>query len=508
MKMSITRKGLAAGLALGLLLGGCGGPGQGVLGGHDGGHEHSEHGADHEQGKDPHQDADHHDEQPGGPDGHAHQESEEGFITLTEAQRKEIGLEVAAPGASGAQGAVRTGRVEADPDRRVVVSPQVSGTVKHLPLIVGSKVRQGDLVAVLDSPEVTVLKGEYHNAEVEAELAAKELANTRELLLLGDESRREVEEARLELARAQASRDGVAARLESAVLAHQRLVQLRTEGIASAQQVEEALAARKALEADLREARSAVTIADQHLDRERRVAESQLREKAETFPAEANLERARESIKHAEERLRQLGADPEQNEGAISLLSPIDGQVVERPVTRGQVVSAGDTIAILVDPSEVWVWIDLVRSDLATVDVGDLVTIHLVTDPKVKASGEISHIDAQVDAQTQTVRARVALRTSGVGKLSVGSFVNATLGGNAGGDDPTLPQAAVVEVEGKMVVYRVDGAGYRRTPVEILASGADTVSVRGLPEGSQVVVRGANDLKSIDLAGTIGGHHH
>jgi cobalt-zinc-cadmium efflux system membrane fusion protein len=300
----------------------------------------------------------------------------------------------------------------------------------------------------------------------------------------------------------------VAARLESASLTHRRLVQLRSEGIASAQQVDEAVAAKKALEADLREAKSAVVIAAQHLDREHRVAQSRLREKAETFPAEANLERARESIKHAEERLRQLGADPQQDEGAISLLSPIDGQVVERPVTRGQVVSAGDTIAILVDPSEVWVWIDLVRADLATVNVGDTVTVHLVSDPRVKASGEISHIDAQVDAQTQTVRARVALRTSGVGKLAVGSFVNATLSGNAGSGDPTLPQAAVVEVEGQTVVYRVEGAGYRRSPVEIVASGPDTVSVRGLPEGSQVVVKGASDLKSIDLAGTIGGHHH
>jgi RND family efflux transporter MFP subunit len=453
------------------------------------GHAHGEQGHEHEEG------------------GHEEGEHEEGFLTLTDAQRKEIGLETAAARrAGGASLGVRTGKVEADPDRRVVVSPQVAGTIKDLPVIVGSRVRQGDLVAVLDSPEVTVLKGEYHNAEVEADLAAKELTNKRELIAMGDESRRGVEEAGLELAKARASRDGVSARLDSAVLSHDRLQQLRAEGIASAQQVEEALATRKALEADLEEARSAVAIAAQHLDREKRVASSQLRQKAETFPAEANLARANESIKHAEERLRQLGADPAVSEGIVNLLSPIDGLVVERPVARGQVVAAGDTVAVLVDPSEVWVWIDLVRADLAVVDVGDQVTVTLLSDSKAVARGQISHIDAQVDAQTQTVRARVALREPG-SKFRVGSFINASLAGDQS-SLPTIPQSALQAVEGQQVVYRVDGTGYRRTPVTVVSSGPDTATVEGLPEGSQIVVKGASDLKSIDLASTIGGHHH
>lgn len=491
-------------ILLAILVAGCGHK-DGEVG--HAGHEHSEAGEagpgraeEGHEGEEGHADGEEGHE---GGEGHG----EEGFLELTDAQRKEIGLKTEAAGASaGTPLGVRTGKVEADPDRRVVISPQVSGTVKHLPVIVGSRVRQGDLVAVLDSPEVTVLKGEYHNAEVEADLAAKELTNKRELIAVGDEGRREVEEAGLELAKAKASRDGVTARLESAVLTHERLKQLRTEGIASSQQVEEALAARKALEADLAEAKSAVAIADQHVERERRVAASHLRQKAETFPAEASLARAKESIKHAEERLRQLGANPGEDEGIVNLLSPIDGVVVERPAARGQVVSAGDTVAMLVDSSEVWVWIDLARADLAVVDVGDEVSVSLLSDPKVVAKGEISHIDAQVDADTQTVRARVALREPG-GRFRVGSFVNASL---QGGDSsrPTLPQSAVQEVEGQKVIYRVDGAGYRRTPVQIVASGPDTVTVEGLPEGSQVVVKGASDLKAMDLSETIGGHHH
>lgn len=463
------------------------------------GHEHAEGEAEPAEGEDGHG----HGEEEGG-----HAEEEEGHVELTEAQRKGIGLKVITVEApkGGMQGGTRTGRVEADPDRRIMVTPQVSGTVRHLPVIVGSRLKRGDTVAVLDSPEVSELKADYHNAKVEADLAAKELTNKRELVIVGDESRREMEEAGLELAEAKARRDAAAARLEAARLAHQRLATLRAEGIASTQQVEQALAERKALEADVREAKSAITIAEQHLERERRAASAQLREKAETFPAEAALARAEETIKHFEERLRQLGAGLGDDDGSVTLTSPIDGQVVERPVTRGERVTDSTTIAVLVDPSEVWVWIDLLRQDMTEVDVGDQVTIRLVSDPDVKATGEVSYIDTQVEAAGQTVRARVSLREPG-GRFRVGSFVNATLS-LSGASVPAIPQEAVQEVEGQKVVYKVDGEGYKRTPVQIISQNAKTASVSGLEAGAQIVVKGATDLKAMDLASTIGGHSH
>lgn len=433
-----------------------------------------------------------------------HQESEEGFVLLTAAQRKEIGLEVASPVSGSTTGTSRTGRVEADPDRSVVISPQVAGTVKHLPVIIGSRVRQGETIAVVESPEIAVLKGEYHNAEVEVDLAAKELANKEALFTLGDESRREVEEATLQLAEAQAKKEALEARLTSAKLTHERLVALREEGIASAQQEEQALADRKALEADLRQTASAITIAKQHLEREKRVAGSQLRRKSETFPAEANLARARENLKHIEERLLQLGADLGEG-GSVTLTSPLDGQVIKRPVNRGQAVSSGDVIAELVDPSHVWVMVDLTRADLNSVKLGDPVTITLVNDTETQERGEISYIDPQVEAESQTVRARVELRQSGE-KFRLGSFVNATLTGKS--ELPSLPKEAIQEVEGETVVYRVEGEGFRRTAVKVVSQSADSAQVRGLGTGSQVVVKGAADLKAMDLSGTIGGHHH
>lgn len=168
-------------------------------------------------------------------------------------------------------------------------------------------------------------------------------------------------------------------------------------------------------------------------------------------------------------------------------------------------VNVGEAIAELVDPTQVWVIVDLTKDDLALVSVGDETTVSLVGDAKVSARGTISYINPLVNSESQTVGARIELREPG-GKFRVGSFINATLAGHTA--LPTLPKEAIQDVEGVTVVYRVDGDGFRRTPVEIVAQNAEKVSLKGLPKGSQVVTKGATDLKSLDLAGSIGGHSH
>lgn len=426
-----------------------------------------------------------------------------GVISVTKVQRTEMGLKLLTVSLGGElAGTQRTGKVEADPDRRIVISPQVAGTIKHLPITVGSKVRAGDVIAILDSPEITILKSDYRTAEVEVDLASKELVNKRQLVTSADEIRRGEEEARIELSQARAARDASQARLESARLTHERLVKLEAEGIASAQQLEQAFAERKVLEADLREAQNVIEIAEQHLKREQSVARQQLRQKAETFPAEASLARANESVKHLQERILQLGADPAQVEGALTLVAPIDGQVIERPAARGQLVSAGETVAALVDPSEVWAWVDLTRADLAFIQVGTAVSVALATDSKAVVTGEISHIDAQMAAESQTIRARISLRDTS-GKFRVGSFVTATFATDAS-NLPTLPQAAIQEIEGQTVVYVADGENFRRMPVTLVASTDSTAVVSGLKAGSQVVVHGASDLKALELSAGLG----
>ena len=47
-----------------------------------------------------------------------------------------------------------TGRIEADPNRRAEVRPRASGVVRSVPAQPGTKVKAGDVLVVLDSPDV------------------------------------------------------------------------------------------------------------------------------------------------------------------------------------------------------------------------------------------------------------------------------------------------------------------------------------------------------------------
>ena len=249
-------------------------------------------------------------------------------------------------------------------------------------------------------------------------------------------------------------------------------------------------------------------LAEDHLKREQRVSKSQLNIKAETFPAEARLSRATEQMRHARERLQQLGASPEAHTGLVLVTSPIAGTVVERAASRGELITPGEPIAVVIDSSTVWVWVDLQRSDLDLIDKGDPIELSLVERPDRAARGYVDYIAPQLDEKTQTLRARVVLTDPPQG-FRLGGFVNARVSNGSGDSAPAIPQQSVQFVEGQNVVYVREGEGYRRTPVTLGASvGDDLVTATGVKIGDLVVVNGVEQLKSLDLSDKIGGHSH
>lgn len=468
---------------------------------HDG-HQHEKNGQIHsEKSPDAHSEHDDHE---------GHTEDQVGVFTLTAAQEKELGVKVEEVASGSRTGTgIRPGRVAEDPDRKAVISSQVSGTLLKVNAKVGDRVSAGETLATLISPEVTQLQTEYHEAEVEADLAQKELTNKQQLVEVKDEIQRPVETATLELSKANSDKEAALANLHRAVLKNERLEKLLAEGIASKQQVEESRAERRILEAELKAAESTVKIAQSHLKRESRVSKRGLKVKAETFPAEASLARALEKMRHARERLEQLGARPSEHTGVVDVASPIQGVVVERATSRGETVSPGESIAVVMDLSTVWVWVDLRRTDLEQVGEGDTVEVSLENQPQIRARGVVDYISPRIDKESQALKTRIIL-TSPPAQFRIGSFVAATVSSTRESSAPSLPESAVQMLEGQTSVYIFDGKSYHRRAVTLGAGSVDgaVTIVSGLQTGEKVVVQGAQQLKAIDLSDTIGGHSH
>lgn len=430
-----------------------------------------------------------------------------GEVRLTPGQIQEAGIRVA-PAAVASLGVsvAATGTLAGAADAEVAVSPRVPGRVVRFYVQVGDRVQAGAPLVELDSTEVAQAQARLRQARVQLELASRSLEVRRRLARVGDEFQRPLEEARAELASAQAALEAARAEMEAARRQLDRVESLFQEGIASGQQAEQARAAWLAARAREREARSRLEIARLHLERERKIRGSGLRVAREVAEAEAEVARARAEVGASLESLELLGADPASGTSSLTLRAPISGLVVDRPAGLGQQVGPGEPLARLLDPSRLWLWLQLHEGDLARVRPGAPVEVRVSSRT---FSGRISYISPQMDTHTRTVPARVEVANDGT--LKPGMYASARIAAGGGRPAVVVPAAAVQSVEGQDVVYVEGEPGrFRRQPVVLGARQADLVEVvGGLQAGQRVAVAGTFFLKSEDQKEALeGGEEH
>jgi cobalt-zinc-cadmium efflux system membrane fusion protein len=103
-----------------------------------------------------------------GEDGH----SEEKAIRLTEAQRKEFGIELATAGSGPLKVQVELpGEIVPNADRLAHVVPRVPGVVREVRKVLGDRVRKGEILLVLDSKELADNKAAFLSAREKLDLA-------------------------------------------------------------------------------------------------------------------------------------------------------------------------------------------------------------------------------------------------------------------------------------------------------------------------------------------------
>jgi membrane fusion protein, heavy metal efflux system len=215
--------------------------------------------------------------------------------------------------------------------------------------------------------------------------------------------------------------------------------------------------------------------------------------------AESDRNQAHADLESAEQSLRILGIPkPESTEQAtplseIPLLAPIGGEVVERLVSPGQVIQAGATQAFTIsDMSTVWVLANVFQSDLASVKVGDAVTVQMDAYPDT-FSGKISYITAALDPNTRTLQARIVVENPGE-KLKKDMYVTCAVTAGAVKNALTVPDAAILrDEENEPFVYMATGSNqFAKHNVEIGDSRDGRTQIRsGLNAGDRVVGDGS-----------------
>ncbi|MGB7327069.1 MAG: efflux RND transporter periplasmic adaptor subunit [Rubripirellula sp.] len=242
------------------------------------------------------------------------------------------------------------GEIRYDETKTAQVSPQTDGIVRDVRVKVGDWVKPGDVLAVIDSQEAGRLKTALLSALLQEQLR-------------------------------QDKYDRVAKLAPSGAISGSRVIESKTELRQATADVEQAV-------------RAFVNLG-----------------------LNVNIDRIRgASLNEAKAMIHSIGSTgintDGQSDNLLAVVAPIEGRVVDRPVTIGQVVNRGGNIIRIADTRTVWLDLRVPSETASLVRLGQ--TVRYVPDGQTKVhEGRVSWISTDVDSQTRTVRVRAELANEG-----------------------------------------------------------------------------------------------
>jgi membrane fusion protein, heavy metal efflux system len=257
------------------------------------------------------------------------------------------------------------------------------------------------------------------------------------------------------------------------------------------------------------------------------LTEVQKRE-AEYKAAQANVMAAEAMALAAESGLHLLGMERREIESLAAsgqimprhtIRAAIDGQVVQREITLGELVGPDrESLMVLADIGTLWVLADVPEARLPTVAVDAKAWVTVGSIAGQKFEGRVAFIAPHVDATTRTASVRIEIPSGALGSASIrpGMFARVEIVAvPPEGVDPApqiaVPQEAVQAVEGGAAVF-VPVAGepntFARRAITIGPAVGGLVPVMaGLVEGERFVVAGSFILKA-ELGKGSAAHEH
>jgi cobalt-zinc-cadmium efflux system membrane fusion protein len=215
--------------------------------------------------------------------------------------------------------------------------------------------------------------------------------------------------------------------------------------------------------------------------------------------AESDRNQAQADLNAADQGMRILGIKnpgdlaKAPSSALIPVLAPIGGEVVERLVSPGQVVQAGQTQAFTIsDLSTVWVLANVYQADLAAVRTGDDVVVETDSYPE-RFHGRISYVSPALDPNTRTLQARIVVDNPGE-KLKRDMYCTVTVTAGFIPNAIAVPDSSILRDDNNQpFVYLAIGANqFGRRDVEIGESlDGKTHILRGLSPGERVVGDGS-----------------
>lgn len=255
-------------------------------------------------------------------------------------------------------------------------------------------------------------------------------------------------------------------------------------------------------------------VAERAVSRARQLLDAGVIGSAELQRRESELQQASVDLSAAKERLHILGLQDdvisrlEVNRSLSSvteIVSSIDGTVLERQATIGQIVQAVEPVFTIADLSHVWLVADVPEQSAGNIKVGKAVEAEVPALPGRRVTGRLSFVSAMVNPETRTVATRMNLpNPDRIFKPAM--LTNITL--IDGSEERLVVPASAVVREGNddCVFIQTAPNTFLLRPVLLGDDlGEKRVLVEGLKEGETIVTEGAFHLNNERRRQALGG---
>lgn len=193
-----------------------------------------------------------------------------------------------------------------------------------------------------------------------------------------------------------------------------------------------------------------------------------------------------------------------------ALLAPISGTVVKVNKAMGAQVAPGEAVLEIINLETLWVEAPIFERDLPRLGKDVQAVFTTPATAGVELKGRLVDIGAVVNEQSRAVTVLFQVPNA-ERRLRVGMQANVRLDAGDAVQALIIPKEAVLEHEGKHIVYvLVSGEDFQRREILLGDEYGDTVAVlSGLKAGERVVTQGAYQMRQQELrpAGP-GAHTH
>jgi len=221
--------------------------------------------------------------------------------------------------------------------------------------------------------------------------------------------------------------------------------------------------------------------------------------------AESRLQVAREALAGL------TGGDTLLADGRLPIRAPLSGVVTARSIVPGARVAAGEVMFSILDPSVVWLTVNVPAARAGDVRAGSIAHFRLEGSSHTYVTGSMISRVSLLDSVTRTTPVTYTVPNPD-GSITVGANARAAVRTGRRVTGLVIPASAILEEDGRPIVFiQVEGELFEKRELQLGAREGDRVVVMGgLAPGERVVTGAAYQVRLASLSSSVPaeGHEH